>query len=286
MAAITPTYILAPNWDFLPTGPITLGSLIIDPRNPKRSLNQNRLIPILDTEIVTSNKEDWSITHEQLLSGRVGIWASFLAPLLGVGADLALDSKRDSDEVYKCARLETRYFLPDETYISRSLLDPVVKAYTAKFWQKSVYMVTGVKIAHGGTVETSRGEGFGAEVKVGLDGTPSGVPVGGGPEVKGERTKRITVKFGGSDDFILGYQLIKIKSKKDGAFTEKDYNKWALLNDDSVEDAKGSVLALKEAWDITELVASIDDLEGMVVENMPDPDGNDCNVIYHREMIP
>jgi hypothetical protein len=278
MASVNPTYILAPNWDFLPTGPIALGSLITDPRDPKRSLNKNALIPIPPTEIVTTSKEDWSITREQLLSGSVGIWASFLAPLLGVGADLALNGKRDSNEVYKCAKLETRYFLPDETYISRSLLYPVVKAYTAKFWQKSVYMVTGVKIVHGGTVETSRGEGFGAEVKVGLDGTPSGVPVGGGPKVKGERANKTTVKFGGSDDFVLGYQLIRIKSKKNGAFTEKDYNKWALLNDDD-DDSRASVQVLKEMWDITELAAPSDDLDGIVVQNMTDSATDDCNVI-------
>ncbi len=284
MTARIPTYILAPNWDFLPNGPITLGSLIIDPRDPKRSLNKNSRLPIEPAEITTTIKKDWSITREQLLLGRVGIWASFLAPILGAGADLSTNIKRDSNEIYKCASLETQYFQPDETFISRSLLIPMVKAYTDKFWRSSVYMVTGVKIVHGGTVETSCGNGFGAMVKVGLDGTPSGVPLAGGPEVQADRTNKITVKFGGSDDFVLGYQLIRIKSKKTGTFKEKDFNKWALLDDESGEMAE-PVEKFQDLWDIAELTTPVDGFEGMSITHIPGPYDEECNIIITANFV-
>ena len=278
MTATKPSYILAPNWDFLPDGPIFLGSLIIDPKNPARSLNKKNRIAIEPADITISPKDDWSITREELLSGQVGIWASFLAPILGLGADSTVHRGRDRDELYECKTLETQYFQPDDTFITKSLQDPVVKAYTEKFWNRCVYMVTGIKIAKGATAKTINGTGFGVEVKAGLDGTAAGVPAGGGPEVKGEIKKKITVKFGGSEDFILGYQLIRIKSRKDGSFVEKDYNKWALLHDDDDEEKKRAetVQALRESWDITDLVLPCDDLQDMSIESATD---GDCNII-------
>ena len=276
MAAVRPTYIVAPNWDFLPDGPISLGSLVTDPKNPARSLNRKNREPIEPTDITTSPKHNWSITHEELLLGRVGIWASFLAPIFGFGADSAIHGNRDKDELYACKTLETIYFQPDQAYIAKSLQDPVVKAYTEKFWHMCVYMVTGVKIARGATLKTSSGTGFGAEVKIGLDGTPGGVPAGGGPKVTGETKKKITVKFGRSEDFVLAYQLIRIKPKKDGSFVEKDYNKWALLDDDEESEAEKGARALEEAWEMMDLVSPIDDLQGMAVIRVPE---EDCNII-------
>lgn len=276
MAAIKPTYILAPNWDFLPDGPIFLGSLIIDPKNPARSLNMKNRIPIAPTDITTSPKNDWSITGEELRSGRVGIWANFLAPILGIGADAAIHGTQDKNDLYECKTMETRYFQPDEAYIAKSLQDPVVKAYTEKFWHKSVYMVTGVKIAKGATMKTSRGTRSGAELKLGFDGTPVGLPAGGGPKVKGETNKKFTVQFGGSDDFVLGYQLIRIKLKKDRSFVEEDFNKWALLNDDDGNTAEKATQALKQAWDIENLVTLTDELQGMVAGPVSE---EDCNII-------
>ena len=276
MAATRPTYILAPNWDFLPDGPIFLGSLIINAKNPARSLNRKNRIAIEPTDITISPKNDWSIRREELLSGRVGIWATFLAPMLGVGADSAVHRSRDKDELYECKTLETQYFQPDEVYIAKSLQDPIVKAYTEKFWNSCVYMVTGIKIAKGATAKTSNGTGLGGEVKAGLDGTPAGVPAGGGPEVKGEKKDKMTVRFGGSEDFILAYRLIRIKPKKDGSFVETDYNKLTLLHDDDKMQAAKIIEALKESWDIADLVTPCDDLEGMSVVSVPD---EDCNII-------
>ena len=280
MAATRPTYILAPNWDFLPDGPIFLGSLIIDPRNPARSLNKKNGVPIEPIDITTNSKADWSITREKLLSGRIGIWASFLTPILGVGTDPGIDGSRDKDELYECKTLETSYLQPDEAYIAKSLQDPVVKAYTDKFWHKSIYMVTGVKVAKGATVKTLNGTGFGAELKVGLNATPVGVPAGGGPEVEWETKKKITVKFGASEDFILGYHLIRIKPKKDGSFVEEDYNKWALLHDDDANAVGSAAQVLKEAWEITDLVAPSDDLQGMDTRFVPE---EDCSIIATAE---
>lgn len=274
MSAEKPSYMLAPNWDFPPSGPIALGSLILNPRDPKRSLNKSRIIPIPDNEITTTNKEDWSISRDELLSGHGGIWANFLAPILGVGGDISAHGHRDKNEEYKCKRLETKYFDPEPEYIRQSLLDAVVKTYTQKFWGQPLYMVTGVKIAHKASADTTNGNGFGGEVKLGVDGTPAGAPVSGGPKGGFKRTKKITVKFGASDDFVIGYRVLQIKAKGDGSFSEKDYNRWALL-DDTDEPVKEA--GLYEMWDLSEVVSPVGELGDMKV--IAGSEVDDCNLI-------
>jgi hypothetical protein len=54
MASHTKTYFLSPNWDFPPSGPIQLGSLITDPTKPSRSLNRGSIIPIPATSLLHS----------------------------------------------------------------------------------------------------------------------------------------------------------------------------------------------------------------------------------------
>jgi hypothetical protein len=276
MASQRKTYILAPNWEFHPDGPIALGSIITDPKNPARSLNKTNRVPIEPHLITTSPKENWSIRREDLLACNGGIWASFLAPLLGVGADVSTNVARHSDETYKCERLDTVYFQPDEEYLILSLKNPVVQGYIKKTWfEKSVYMVTGVKIAHGASVETGAGSGFGGEVGITFGAEPvAAVPVHGGPSVTLEKSSKETTSFTGSQPFVLGYQLIKITSKKGGP-VDKDYNKLALLDD--ADDAGDRKLEIGSDWDITDVQAPSVDLEDMLKGSATD---DDCDIIY------
>ncbi|GAB7353913.1 hypothetical protein MBLNU459_g4259t1 [Dothideomycetes sp. NU459] len=276
MASRIPTYILAPNWDIPVDGPVALGSIVADPRNPTASLNKATRVPIPAGEVVRMNKQRWSRTSRDLLEGRVGIFATFLAPLLGVGADVAASAHRHGDDVYSCDVLETAYFDPDDRYIADSLALPMVKRYMSQ--RRSVYMVTGCKIARGGAIETTAGRGHGAELKVGFDGTQSGVPLGGGPKAGYEKGKALKTRFGKSDDFVIAYQLIRIKVKSDGSFEQKAYNKLALMDDDDDAEAEGK--PLRESWDISEVVAAVDELQGMrVIPGICEEDESECLVI-------
>jgi len=254
MAAIKPTYIPAPNWDILPdTGFIELGSIIKEPRNPLRSFNLPHTIPIESDKIITSVKRDWNLSRSQLLSGRIGLFSSFLAPLLGVGIDLAVHRSRDDSEMYKCQKLETKYFRPDAKYLAQSLKHDVVDAYVKRYPRRNLYMITGIKIARGASVQTTDTRGFGGEVKVNIDGTLVAAPVSGGPEVSLDKDKKVTVKFGASDDFILAYQVIKFCQKKDGSIEDKDFNKWALYSDEDDRESDPDYEALMATWDVEDL---------------------------------
>jgi len=267
MASSRPSYMLPPNFDFPSDGAIALGKVIKEPKRPERALHS----AVIDQSLITETKKSpWSFSSKDARSGSVGLFVTFLAPILGVGADIAGSLSLDHDHVYKCEELVTRYFVPDDTFIAKCLCSTTVKAYTKAHRWRSIYMITGIKIAHGATMETTAEDGHGIEGKVDVDGTPSGVPVGGGPTAKYEQKKTRTVKFGSGEEFILAYQLLRIKPKSDDSFKEEDYNKFALLGDDeeNMDDVERKEAAqhLHQAWDIEEVMHPVDEADWAGVE--------------------
>jgi len=110
-------------------------------------------------------------------------------------------------------------------------------AYVEDTWfKRPLYMVTGLRIARGFSVETTDGKENGGELSVGVDATAAAVPVQVGPKVKILWTKNEKVGFGASSDCVFAYQVIEIRSKKDDKFSTKDYNAGALLNTDEEEE--------------------------------------------------
>jgi len=267
-----PTYILAPNCDIPAEGILALGSILVDPKDPVDViLNETEEVPIAAGEVFTNEKLDWCLSHQELLERRFGIWSTFLASVLGIGADVGANFHRNDEERYRCKVLETSFFRPDIKYIAKSMAHPAVKDYTDEWRHKSVYMVTGLKIARGASMETTRAREVGGELRLGIDGTPAGIPVGGGPQIAGKKAKSLNVKFGACDDFIIGYQVIKITAKKDDGFKYRPANKFALMD--------GEISAeLSEDWDIDELDDSDEALEGMQLAITKSEEGRECNV--------
>ena len=159
------------------------------------------------------------MARRQLRDIQGGVWASFLQIIIGVGGNIDVNRSYDTNEVYKCKRLETQYFQPEDAYIHQSLQNPRAKSYVENSGFKNpVYMITGLKIARGVTTETSEGKGRGVYGKVGVDGTPVGIPVSGGPKAKWSSKTVENVSFTGSSDFVFSFQLIRIRSKKGGRY--------------------------------------------------------------------
>ncbi|KAL5321369.1 hypothetical protein ACEPPN_009326 [Leptodophora sp. 'Broadleaf-Isolate-01'] len=275
----TPSYMLPENFDFPPGGAIAMGKVLKDPKKPNRALYS----AAVDVALVTETKKSpWSFSSKDARSGSVGLFASFLAPILGLGADVAGNLSQDHEHIYKCEELTTRYFDPDDTFIARCLCAPTVKVYTKSHRWRSIYIITGIKIAHGAMMETIVEAGKGAEGNLTADGTPSGVPIGGGPKASYDHTKTRTVKFGSGEDFVLAYRLLRIKPKGEDSFKEEDFNKFALLGDDEgdmeEEERKEAAQHLHEAWDIGEIMQPVgeDDLKDVELSVL---DGSDFNFL-------
>lgn len=56
------------------------------------------------------------------------------------------------------------------------------------------------------------------------------VPVGGGPEVRGGKAKKLKISWDGSDDFVMAFKISKVRVSKIGNVKdEKEYLKGAFL---------------------------------------------------------
>lgn len=79
---------------------------------------------------------------------------------------------------------------------------------------KPVYLVTGLKVARGVSMESSRSVNTGARLKLGY--AHPGVPVEGGPDLGVTRTRAEGVSFQESSDFVIAVRVEKIVIDKKG----------------------------------------------------------------------
>jgi hypothetical protein len=122
-----------------------------------------------------------------------------------------------------------------------------------------------------------------------IDGTPFGAPVEAGMGVGIGGSNEQDEQFVGYQDFVLAYRLLRIKPKKDTAFKEQDYNKFALLSE---EDGSGDGEVLRQAvesfrndWEVEELTGPTAELEGLELleAQAADLGENDCNILAWRQ---
>ncbi|KAK3176018.1 hypothetical protein OEA41_007340 [Lepraria neglecta] len=211
------TYFLSPGFEFPPPpdGLISLGSLLVEPKKPERSLNKNKQVPVLGNATYKLHKENWKIHRPQLRDARGGVWAGFLKMIVRIGGNNEINRSHRENEIYKCKRLETQSFQLDDSYIYESLQNPRVKSYIEQGWfKKPVYMITGLKIARGVSAEATESKGNGVDGELGVDATATGIPVSGGPKAKWMSKTNEDMSFTGSSDFVFAFQLIKISSRK------------------------------------------------------------------------
>ncbi|KAH6677205.1 hypothetical protein B0J14DRAFT_697829 [Halenospora varia] len=153
MANPKKTYHLAPNFHIPapPTGPLTLGTIITAPSTPERTLTATPLpVSIPPSQIYTSSQKNWSATRSSLSSYSGGVWTTFLASIVGIGADVEGDVTRGEETEFRVGELETRWFSPGEEFIEGVLAGERVRKYMERtVFGKAVFMVVGIKVARG-----------------------------------------------------------------------------------------------------------------------------------------
>ncbi|KAI1453626.1 hypothetical protein F4805DRAFT_442881 [Annulohypoxylon moriforme] len=253
MSSPNPTYIPSPNWDIPADSDIVvLGHLIKDPKNPQSKVPKSSDDPIPPPKIYEGEKTDWQTTLERVRSGRIGLWAKCLQFIEG---QLSFSQLKSSMEDHKFNSLETRYFLPDDEYISQALEDTGVQAYfQVHNWRKPVYLITGIKIARGASVSTESNTERSVQAELKADATGAGVPVEVGPEASWESKNKRGISYGGSTDYIFAYQLTSMKPKKGGReFASKDYVKGAVFG--KGEEDNDVEVKVRDVFDIDEVTS-------------------------------
>ena len=217
MANPQKTYFLPPSWDYHPSGPIQLGNLILSPSTPADALNGSacpRPAPESLFAPVPKTNETWSTATTT--THRYGIFTELLAPLLGLGADAAVDRAARDASTFRFAESETREFAPTPDFVRACLAtSPAALAVLSRArFRTHLYMVTAVKVVRGVRVETGTAREGGVEFKLALDGTMLGAPGNLGPEVRAARGREERGGFDAAGEFVFAFRLRKIVARR------------------------------------------------------------------------
>ena len=276
-----PTYLLAPNFTTrpFPDGPYELGTVVQDIKHFCPLNEGDDRVPVIDK--YSDVKEGITESVSKPFTGEVGI----LARILGsVGGDASVKRQKWNNDVYHIKRLETVYFFPKQKYLSDCVKLSDVKDYLeGSNYKQPVYLITGLKIARGITIEMTRGREIEAGAKI------SATVPGGAVDLNIAISKKsaMSTKHTELADFVLGIQVIKlyhiasqsIFSKEPILKSKLESGRAVLVDDDVVEDSDE---------DENEIyIADLDDgdMQGMEPQVETGVDGKDVVWIIPSDMV-
>ncbi|KAJ5638442.1 aldehyde dehydrogenase conserved site [Penicillium herquei] len=241
-----PTYILAPSFHFKPeSGPIALGNIISHPLRPHRALTTVDPKTLRDEypRIETFTYHDRNITRGTSRDVSMSIWGEFLQT-----ATSKISGGRGSDleSTYTMESLETKYFVSDpeleeiEARLKVPRVRSVIDSSMIPKMKNPVYMVTGLMVAKGFSIERQSEKRHNEEIDVsGNAPTPVG-QVGLGTTLSSSSSRKEGDSWKSGEDIVFAYQLLKIEIKgwlKERIVYDELRHKAAYLaNDDSDED--------------------------------------------------
>jgi hypothetical protein len=166
---------------------------------------------------------------EKLQSGGAGIF--FHLPIFeAVGGSLSGEGSNQKLIYISAHNVETRWFLPNDSYFAQALRGVAVKKELLSFRQPSVFMVTGVKIAERATIVSGQKKSSGGEVGPEVDLTALGIPLDIGVKIRALQKEYSIVPIQKSN-FVLAFETRRVRMKKNG-YTEEDFNQFAMLDDE------------------------------------------------------
>lgn len=168
-----------------------------------------------------------------------------------MGANAAVSLLDNTGLSLVCDELDITMFRPTQAYLAQALQDDLVKAVGRKLARPPLYMVTGLMVASGVDFTSSRVHNQAVSGAAQADATSLGVPLNIGPEFGQERSRNEVLSGVQNQSFILAYQLIRIRRKRDGSVEERDENRWALFSDDDTSFDRCCGQNLYMDWDIT-----------------------------------
>jgi hypothetical protein len=273
-----PTYLLAPNWTYRPHM-ITLGTIVADPFRPHRSLSKpSPAVPSSAIETVTEN--NWRLSVETARGLTLSVWAQFLQ---NINVKLAAAREKVKAGHFTMDNLETNYLTddPEIEEIAKRCSEQKVKDYmTRGLLSKPVYMVTGVKIAKGFSLQGSASVTHEFSGEVASSVTPeTSVGFGGGV------TSRETVEdgFESTGDIVFAYQLLRIKPKgwgKDKTYGATDYQPAAALL--ATEDDSDESVAVEVESDLVTAAELKILREGIQTKKVEATESSNAEVVFER----
>ncbi|KAK6499013.1 hypothetical protein TWF481_011582 [Arthrobotrys musiformis] len=218
------TYLRPPNDDYAPDTNIQLGHIWLNPKDPGSFIGPPLPIPG-DISVNRTYKESWTIDFGRNAHSKIGYWAKIAQ--LPVAAGGYTMWGRSQGGVYTVPRMDTYSIEPTPDYAKASIaLAPPKNIRKGS----NFYMVTGVKIARGGSGSTVESKDIGADITLGVDATIGGIPAEVGGEIGHSTAGYSRQSFSSASDYVFAYRVREIFYHK----TElkiKAFNKGAVLGE-------------------------------------------------------
>ncbi|KAK6352241.1 hypothetical protein TWF730_009072 [Orbilia blumenaviensis] len=217
------TYLRPPNDDYAPDTNICLGHVWRDPKDPGSFIGPPLPIP-WDIAINHTRKESCSIDLSHDSHVNVGFWAKVATLPITAGAFTSCGTAKSS--IYNIPTMDTYSIEPTPEYVSAS-----VGPASAEDIRRgcNFYMVTGVKIARGGSGLNTEYKTLGVGAAIGVDATAVGVPVEVGKEIGYLRGGDSSQSFGSTSDFVFAYRVREVFYSRKRVLKTKQYNKGAVM---------------------------------------------------------
>jgi hypothetical protein len=292
MASGKKTYFLVPGWD-IPASAIQLGNIIADPTEPHKPLNpippqrlEASATPevtstststasfTIDTQTYPTKVTNYTTTLFSNKSNKLSLFAQFLQ-IFGLGGETSVEFTSDDVDTCTFETLLTEWFIPSAQFINGAMAQEPIQGFLKMAPPKTpLYVITGLRTGAGITAKTVNSKGKNLSGKIGVDGTPAGLPLSAGPLAEHRRKKGEEVAWEAEGPLVFAYQLYRVKFAK-GAWDKKGFVKGALFGVD--EEGKVKNVTVDEEGDNEDFAEELEDVD--VKEGWDEVDGEECVVI-------
>ena len=260
MEAYQPSFMLLPNFSFLPDQDIHLGTIFTstkasklpDPRRPLNGATRENIDPSLIREQI-HKPWNWNSSNDFSAKGGLHAETSFLT---GIGGSMSKDGSRGKTLIIACDQVHTLNFQPTSKYLAQAVQDDNVQAVGRKRFGPPLYIVVGLMVATGAEITVVSDSSQGSSANLSVDATQLGVPLNLGPEGGYSKASKSRLTDVPTKPFILAYEIRRLRMKKDGLVSERDENKWALFDDEATRGDEARTIEFERIWEVDTVVPS------------------------------
>jgi hypothetical protein len=201
------TYFIVAPGSSSAVGPIVLGNVISDPALPDGAVNPQPIVfppSVTVSHGIPLKNWKWSKSPSVKIGG--GIYAQFVEVVDG---EISAQRETETTREYSCKELRTQSFQINEEYIEAIKAVPEIQVRVLR--RERLYVITGVKIATGATVneQTLKSLGFRLAATADLMAV-TGVPVKVGPKFEVNKKDPESVAYDVDEAFVFAYRLEEI----------------------------------------------------------------------------